>query len=141
MGLRWACGERHPTTSDAVRRPEGSLTRPPERADCPPCTSQRRASPTGCACCAGTPVRHLPADILAGLLVAALAIPQSLGYAVVAGVPVQVGLYTLPPALLAYALFGTSRLLFVGPISTVSVLSGSIVRALSRRRHRARRCS
>ena len=75
--------------------------------------------------------RHLPADILAGLLVAALAIPQSLGYAVVAGVPVQVGLYTLPPALLAYALFGTSRLLFVGPISTVSVLSGSIVRALS----------
>ena len=75
--------------------------------------------------------RHLPADMLAGLLVAALAIPQSLGYAVVAGVPVQVGLYTLPPALLAYALFGTSRLLFVGPISTVSVLSGSIVRALS----------
>lgn len=75
--------------------------------------------------------RHLPADILAGLLVAALAVPQSLGYAVVAGVPVQVGLYTLPPALLAYALFGTSRLLFVGPISTVSVLSGSIVRALS----------
>ena len=75
--------------------------------------------------------RHLPADVLAGLLVAALAIPQSLGYAVVAGVPVQVGLYTLPPALLAYALFGTSRVLFVGPVSTVSVLSGSIVRTLS----------
>lgn len=49
----------------------------------------------------------------------------------VAGVPVEVGLYTLPPALLAYALYGTSRLLFVGPVSTVSVLSGSIVRALS----------
>ena len=75
--------------------------------------------------------RHLPADLLAGLLVAALAVPQSLGYAVVAGVPVQVGLYTLPPALLAYALFGSSRLLFVGPVSTVSVLSGSIVRALA----------
>ncbi|HSF98948.1 MAG TPA: SulP family inorganic anion transporter, partial [Ornithinibacter sp.] len=75
--------------------------------------------------------RHLPADLLAGLLVAALAVPQSLGYAVVAGVPVQVGLYTLPPSLLAYALFGSSRLLFVGPVSTVSVLSGSIVRALS----------
>ncbi|MEO7421440.1 MAG: SulP family inorganic anion transporter [Ornithinibacter sp.] len=75
--------------------------------------------------------RHLPADALAGLLVAALAVPQSLGYAAVAGVPVQVGLYTLAPALLAYALFGASRLLFVGPISTVSVLSGSIVRALS----------
>ena len=75
--------------------------------------------------------RHLPQDVLAGLLVAALAVPQSLGYAVVAGVPVQVGLYTLPPALLAYALFGSSRLLFVGPVSTVSVLSGSIIGALS----------
>ena len=75
--------------------------------------------------------RHLPQDVLAGLLVAALAVPQALGYAVVAGVPVQVGLYTLPPALLAYALFGSSRLLFVGPVSTVSVLSGSIVGALS----------
>ncbi|MGB7818309.1 MAG: SulP family inorganic anion transporter [Ornithinibacter sp.] len=75
--------------------------------------------------------RHLPADLLAGLLVAALAVPQSLGYAVLAGVPVQVGLYTLPPALLAYALFGASRLLFVGPVSTVSVLSGSLVRALA----------
>ena len=87
--------------------------------------------PIGLRLLRGYTGRHLPADILAGLLVAALAIPQSLGYAVVAGVPVQVGLYTLPPALLAYALFGTSRLLFVGPISTVSVLSGSIVRALS----------
>ena len=75
--------------------------------------------------------RNLPADVLAGLLVAALAVPQSLGYAAVAGVPVQVGLYTLPPALLAYALFGSSRLLFVGPVSTVSVLSGSLVRGLS----------
>lgn len=70
-------------------------------------------------------------DLAAGLLVAALAVPQSLGYAAVAGVPVQVGLYTLPPALLAYALFGSSRLLFMGPVSTVSVLSGSIVRQLS----------
>jgi high affinity sulfate transporter 1 len=75
--------------------------------------------------------RHLPADALAGLLVAALAVPQSLGYAAVAGVPVQVGLYTLPPALLFYALFGSSRLLFVGPVSTVSVLSGSVVRGLA----------
>lgn len=70
-------------------------------------------------------------DALAGLLVAALAVPQSLGYAAVAGVPVQVGLWTLPPALLAYALFGSSRLLFMGPVSTVSVLSGSVVRQLS----------
>ncbi len=75
--------------------------------------------------------RQLPGDILAGLLVAALAVPQALGYAVVAGVPVQVGLYTIPPALLAYVLFGSSRVLFMGPVSTVTVLSGSVVRGLS----------
>ncbi len=74
---------------------------------------------------------NLAGDVIAGVLVAALAIPQALGYSVVAGVPVQVGLYTLPPALLAYALFGSSRVLFVGPVSTISVLSGSLVRQLS----------
>lgn len=91
----------------------------------------RPTLPIGLRLLRGYSGRHFPADALAGLLVAALAVPQSLGYAAVAGVPVQVGLYTLPPALLAYALFGASRLLFVGPVSTVSVLSGSIVRALS----------
>ncbi|HRW19575.1 MAG TPA: SulP family inorganic anion transporter, partial [Dermatophilaceae bacterium] len=66
----------------------------------------------------------LPGDLAAGLIVAALAVPQALGYSTVAGVPVQVGLYTIPPALLAYALFGSSRVLYVGPVSTVSVLRG-----------------
>jgi high affinity sulfate transporter 1 len=73
----------------------------------------------------------LRGDLLAGLVVAALAIPQSMGYAAVAGVGVEVGLYTLPPALLAYAIFGSSRLLVVGPVSTVSLLSGSLVGQLS----------
>ncbi len=73
----------------------------------------------------------LPGDLTAGLIVAALAVPQALGYAVVAGVPVQVGLYTIPPALLAYAVLGTSPVLFVGPVSTVTVLSGAVVRGLS----------
>lgn len=71
--------------------------------------------------------RRAGGDVLAGVVVAALAVPQSLGYATIAGVPVQVGLYTLPLALVAYAALGTSRLLFVGPVSTVSVLSGSLV--------------
>jgi high affinity sulfate transporter 1 len=69
----------------------------------------------------------LRGDLIAGAIVAALAVPQSLGYAAIAGVPVQVGLYAVPTALLAYALFGTSRQLVVGPVSTVSVLSGSLV--------------
>jgi SulP family sulfate permease len=69
-------------------------------------------------------------DLTAGMVVAALAIPQALGYAAIAGVPVQVGLYAVPVALVAYAIFGSSRQLVLGPVSTVSVLSGSLVAAL-----------
>lgn len=77
------------------------------------------------------PIRYLGPDLLAGLVVAALAMPQSLGYAAIAGVPVLVGLYSIPLALIAYALFGSSPRLVVGPVSTVSVLSGSLVADLS----------
>jgi sulfate permease, SulP family len=73
---------------------------------------------------------HLRHDILAGLVVAALAVPQSLGYASIAGVPVQVGLYAIPIALLVYAALGTSPQLIVGPVSTVSVLSATLVAAM-----------
>jgi SulP family sulfate permease len=81
-------------------------------------------------------LRHYPkgavvGDLLAGLIVAALAIPQSLGYAGIAGVPVVVGLYSIPFALIAYAVLGSSPQLVVGPVSTVSVLSGSLVADIS----------
>src|SRR5580765_5588300 len=71
--------------------------------------------------------RWLRGDLVAGAVVAALAVPQALGYASLAGAPVQVGLYAVPVALVAYALFGSSRQLVVGPVSTVSVLSGSFL--------------
>ena len=71
--------------------------------------------------------RFIAGDLLAGLVVAALAVPQSLGYAGIAGVPVIVGLYAIPLALIAYALLGSSPHLVVGPVSTVSVLTGSLV--------------
>ncbi len=74
---------------------------------------------------------YIAGDLLAGLIVAALAIPQSLGYAGIAGVPVLVGLYSIPLALIAYALLGSSPHLVVGPVSTVSVLSGSLVADMS----------
>lgn len=64
---------------------------------------------------------------MAGSVVAALAVPQALGYASIAGAPVEVGLYAVPVALIAYAIFGSSRQLVVGPVSTVSVLSGSFL--------------
>jgi SulP family sulfate permease len=77
--------------------------------------------------------KQLRRDLIAGAIVVALAVPQSLGYAAIAGVPVQVGLYAVPIALAAYAVFGTSPQLIVGPVSTVSVLSGTLVVALGPR--------
>lgn len=66
-------------------------------------------------------------DFLAGLAVASVAIPTALGYATVAGVPVQVGLYALPAALLVYAIFASSRQVSMGPTSTVAIMSGAVV--------------
>ena len=80
----------------------------------------------------GYRVRDLPGDLLAGVVVAALLVPQSLGYARIAGVPVQVGLYAVPLALLAYAVLGSSPQLVVGPASTVAIVSGSLVVDIAR---------
>jgi SulP family sulfate permease len=71
----------------------------------------------------------LRGDLLAALVVTALMVPQALGYAALAGAPVQAGLYALPVALLVYAMVGSSPQLVVGPVSTVSVLTGSFVAA------------
>ena len=72
----------------------------------------------------------LRADVIAGLTVWALIVPESMAYAGVAGVPVQYGLYAVPLAVVAYAVFGTSRQLFVGPSSTVAALSAATVAPL-----------
>ncbi|MDJ0664485.1 MAG: SulP family inorganic anion transporter [Acidimicrobiia bacterium] len=78
------------------------------------------------------PRDRLRGDILAGAVVAALMVPQSLGYARIAGVPVEVGLYAVPLALLAYAVLGSSPQLIVGPASTVAIVSGSLVADIAR---------
>jgi high affinity sulfate transporter 1 len=76
--------------------------------------------------------RHtLPADLIAGIAVAALLIPESMGYAGVAGVPAQVGLYAALAATFAYAVTGGTSILVVGPASAVAALSASIVAGLS----------
>ncbi len=69
----------------------------------------------------------LRGDLAAALTVWALLIPEALAYAQIAGLPVQYGLYAAPLALLAYALFGGSRCLMVGPTSTVAIVSASVV--------------
>jgi high affinity sulfate transporter 1 len=75
---------------------------------------------------------QLRGDLLAGAMVAALLVPQSLGYARIAGVPVQVGLYAVPLSLIAYAVLGSSPQLIVGPASTVAIVSGSLVADIAR---------
>jgi sulfate permease, SulP family len=69
----------------------------------------------------------LPVDVMAGLTIWALMVPQAMAYAGIAGVPVQNGLYVMPLAVVGYALLGSSRRLFVGPSAGVATLSASSV--------------
>jgi sulfate permease, SulP family len=71
----------------------------------------------------------LRGDVLAGLTVWAVLVPESLAYASIAGAPPVVGLYAAPAALLLYALLGSSRHLVVGPMSATAALSASVVAA------------
>ncbi len=68
-----------------------------------------------------------PADVRAGLSVAAVAIPVAIAYAELAGFPPQVGLYSSILPLLAYAVFGSSRQLIVGPdAATCAVVAAAV---------------
>jgi SulP family sulfate permease len=73
----------------------------------------------------------LRTDLLAGLTVWAVLVPESLAYATIAGVPPVVGLYAAIPALILYAAFGSSRHLVVGPMSATAALSASVVAAFA----------
>jgi SulP family sulfate permease len=72
----------------------------------------------------------LMADILAGLTLWGLVVPEGMAYAGVAGLPPQFGLYTLVASLLIYALFGSSRHLSVGATSATAALIASTVIAM-----------
>lgn len=69
----------------------------------------------------------IASDAMAGLALAAVAIPTAMGYSSVALAPVQAGLYALPAAMLLYAVFGSSRHVAVGPSSTVALMSGAVI--------------
>lgn len=64
-------------------------------------------------------------DVIAGLTVAALVVPKSLGYAGIAGVPIQHGLYAAAAGALLYAVFGTSRQIATNPSSSLAAIAGS----------------
>jgi high affinity sulfate transporter 1 len=91
------------------------------------------------------PVRRLPVftwapeydrgwlrgDLIAGLTVWAVLVPEALAYATLAGVPPVVGLYAAAPALILYAAFGSSRHLVTGPMAATAVLSAAAVATLA----------
>ena len=64
-------------------------------------------------------------DLLAAVIVTIMLIPQSLAYAMLAGLPPQIGLYASIAPLMAYAIFGTSRTLAVGPVAVVSLMTAA----------------
>ncbi|MGI9152609.1 MAG: SulP family inorganic anion transporter, partial [Rubrivivax sp.] len=69
----------------------------------------------------------LVSDLVAAVIVTLMLIPQSLAYAQLAGLPAQAGLYASIAPLVLYALFGTSRVLAVGPVAVVSMMTASTV--------------
>jgi sulfate permease, SulP family len=75
----------------------------------------------------------LRGDVIAGLTVWAVLVPESLAYATIAGVSPVVGLYAAPCALILYAAFGSSRHLIAGPMAATAALSAAAVAQLTAR--------
>jgi len=73
------------------------------------------------------PRQHLGSDVLAGIIVTILVIPQSLAYALLAGLPPQAGLYVSILPVIAYALFGSSMVQAVGPVAITSIMTYSVL--------------
>jgi SulP family sulfate permease len=69
----------------------------------------------------------LTSDLVAAVIVTIMLIPQSLAYALLAGLPPEVGFYASILPLVAYAIFGTSRTLAVGPVAVVSLMTAAAV--------------
>lgn len=74
---------------------------------------------------------YLTGDLIAGLIVAIMLIPQGMAYALLAGLPPQAGLYASIVPLMLYGIFGTSRFLAVGPVAIVSLLTATSISMLA----------
>ncbi len=74
---------------------------------------------------------NLRADVVAGIALAGLLVPEAMGYAGIAGLPPQAGLYATVFGLLAYAIFGSSRQLAVSPTSASSAILAATVAPLA----------
>ena len=69
----------------------------------------------------------LTGDLLAAVIVTIMLIPQSLAYALLAGLPPEAGLYASIAPIIVYAIFGTSRALAVGPVAVVSLMTAAAI--------------
>jgi len=73
-------------------------------------------------------------DMVAAVIVTIMLIPQSLAYAMLAGLPAEVGLYASVLPIVAYAIFGSSRTLAVGPVAVVSLMTATAVGEIAAQR-------
>ena len=71
--------------------------------------------------------RQFNDDAIAAIIVTIMLIPQSLAYALLAGLPPHIGLYASILPLIGYMIFGTSRVLAVGPVAVVSLMTAAAV--------------
>src|SRR5690554_8115017 len=71
------------------------------------------------------------ADAMAALIVTVMLIPQSLAYAMLAGLPAEVGFYASMLPLLGYALFGSSRTLAVGPAAVATLMTAAAISSVA----------
>lgn len=69
----------------------------------------------------------LSGDLVAGVVTAIMIIPQSMAYAMLAGLPVQIGLYASLLPLIGYALFGTSMSMSVGPVAVTALMTAALL--------------
>lgn len=77
------------------------------------------------------PRQHLRADVLAGLVVTVLVLPQSMAYAMLAGLPPQAGLYASILPVVVYALVGSSMTQAVGPVAITAIMTFSVLSPLA----------
>ncbi len=85
-----------------------------------------RRSPA-CACFGPTGAAGSPNDLVAGLVLTALLVPQGMAYAELAGLPPITGLYTSILCLIGYAVFGPSRILVLGPDSSLGPMIAATI--------------
>jgi SulP family sulfate permease len=85
----------------------------------------------GLAQLGGYPRANLRGDAAGGIAACVVMIPSVLAYAELAGVRPEAGLYAALGAMIAYALFATSRAVFVGPDTTIALLAGSVIAPLA----------